>query len=285
MHFSRALTAAALVAAWMAVPAHAAEDKVIATVNGKEITQADLASAEAAFGSSIAGTPATQRRLQLVRHLINTQLLATAAEKDKLESVLDHAASLEAKKKYYGRRALGDLYWTEKIKTSVTEADAKTAYDDAKVEVTARHILLKTEEDAVDTIEKLNRGGDFAELAKELSTGPTGKQGGQLPPFTKSQMVKEFSDAAFAMKAGDLSEPVKTQFGWHVIKVEKRRDVELPPFDKVKEQILANLYQNKFQQVLGGLLQSGKIEIIDEAIKKDMQEESARGSFGGQQQQ
>ncbi len=282
MHFSRALTAAALVAAWMAVPAQAADDKVIAKVNGVEITQADLASAEAAFGSSIAGTPATQRRLQLVRHLINTQLLATAAEKDKLET----NPSLEAKKKYYGRRALGDLYWTEKIKTSVTEADAKTAYDDAKVEVTARHILLKTEEDAVDTIEKLNRGGDFAELAKELSTGPTGKQGGQLPPFTKSQMVKEFSEAAFAMKAGDLSEePVKTQFGWHVIKVEKRRDVELPPFDTVKEQILANLYQNKFQQVLGGLLQSGKIEIVDEAIKKDMQEESARGSFGGQQQQ
>jgi len=282
VHFSRALTAAALIAAWMAVPAQAADDKVIAKVNGVEITQADLASAEAAFGSSIAGTPATQRRLQLVRHLINTQLLATAAEKDKLET----NPSLEAKKKYYGRRALGDLYWTEKIKTSVTEADAKTAYDDAKVEVTARHILLKTEEDAVDTIEKLNRGGDFAELAKELSTGPTGKQGGQLPPFTKSQMVKEFSEAAFAMKAGDLSEePVKTQFGWHVIKVEKRRDVELPPFDTVKEQILANLYQNKFQQVLGGLLQSGKIEIVDEAIKKDMQEESARGSFGGQQQQ
>ncbi len=281
MHFSRALTAAALVAACMAVPAQAADDKVIAKVNGVEITQGDLASAEAAFGSSIAGTPATQRRLQLVRHLINTQLLATAAEKDKLET----NPSLEAKKKYYGRRALGDLYWTEKIKTSVTEADAKTAYDDAKVEVTARHILLKTEEDAVDTIEKLNRGGDFAELAKELSTGPTGKQGGQLPPFTKSQMVKPFSDAAFAMKAGDLSEPVKTQFGWHVIKVEKRRDVELPPFDKVKEQILANLYQNKFQQVLGGLLQTGKIEIVDEAIKKDMQEESARGSFGGQQQQ
>lgn len=278
MHISRALVAAAFLAAGTVGSAHAADKKVIAKVNGVEITQDDLTSAEAAFGSSIASTPEKQRRLQLVRHLINTQLLATAAEKAKL----DGDASLEAKKKYYARRALGDLFWTNKIKTAVTVADAQSAYDDAKVELTARHILLKKEEDAVDMIERLNRGEDFAELAKEHSVGPTGKQGGQLPPFTKSQMVKEFSEAAFALKAGDLSEPVKTQFGWHVIKVEKRRDVELPPFDQVKEQILANLYQNKFQEILGGLLQNGKIEIVDESVKKDMQEEAARGSFGAQ---
>lgn len=273
------LLAAALVAASTAGPAVSADDPVIANVNGVAITQSDLASAEAAFGSSIAGTPAKQRRLQLVRHLINTQLLATAAEAAELGS----DPSLDAKKEYYARRALGDVYWTEKIKTAVSDADAREAYDDAKVEVTARHILVKNEEDAVDIIERLNRGEDFAELATEKSIGPSAKQGGQLPPFTKSQMVKEFSEAAFALEEGELSEPVKTQFGWHVIKVEKRRDVELPAFDDVKEQILANLYQNKFQQVLSALLQDAKIEIVDEDVKKDMREEAARGSFGAQQ--
>ena len=278
MKLFRMMIAAALAAATMTIPAVADENKVIMKVNGVEVTQADLDSAEAAFGASVASIPEKQRRLQLVRHLINTQLMASAAEAEKL----DADPSMAHKKKYYARRALGDLYWMKKIRSSITEDDVKASYEDLKIEIHARHILLKTEEDAVDAIERLNRGEDFAELAKELSVGPSGKQGGDLGYFTKAQMVKAFADAAFKLKKGEITpEPVQTQFGWHVIKVEDIREAKLPPYDDVKGQILGTLAENKFNKALSGLLSKGKIEIIDEEIKKDLQEEAARGSFGG----
>ena len=101
----------------------------------------------------------------------------------------------------------------------------------------ARHILVENEDDAKKAYDRVKGGEDFAKVAKELSKDPGSSDGGDLGWFTKDRMVKEFADAAFAMKPGDISQPVKSQFGWHVIKVEERRTKPVPTFDQVKPQI------------------------------------------------
>ena len=132
----------------------------------------------------------------------------------------------------------------------MTEADAKKIYDEKIVqlkpeqEVHARHILVATEAEAKEVAERLKKGEDFATVAKEKSKD-TGAEGGDLGFFARGQMLKPFEDAAFALDVGQISEPVQTQFGWHIIKVEEKRDQPLPTFDQVKEAIIAQLVQAK----------------------------------------
>jgi len=254
--------------------AQAAEDKVIARVDGTEITEADVATARAELSSEIASIPVDQRERVLVEFLIENQLLAKAAEKDKLSDNPEFANKLE----YYRRRALRDLYFETKVRDKVSEADARKIYEEQvgqlepETEVRARHILVKDEEEAYDIIERINRGDDFAELAKEKSQGPSKSKGGDLGYFTRDQMVKEFADAAFALEKGEMSEPVKTQFGWHVIKLEDKRQKEPPSFDDVKERIIAALVQRKAQEVMRDLRSKSDVEIVDPDIKKAMEE-------------
>ena len=161
--------------------------KVLATVNGVEITERDVEIARAEIGEQIANMPAAESRRNLLLYVIENQLLAEAAKK---ESVDEGDAAKEVMA-YYQRRALHDLYYDRKIRDAVSVDKAKKTYDEriksieSKPEVSARHILVKTEEDALDIIERLNRGSDFAELAKEKSTGPSGSQGGDLGYFSK----------------------------------------------------------------------------------------------------
>lgn len=259
----------------------AADSKVIAKVNGIEITDGDLASARAEVGAEIASIPVAARTRVLVEYLVENQLMAEAAEKGELAT----GSVFEDRIKYYRRRALRDLYFDKHVRGAVTETDAKKLYDaqvasiKPEIELRARHILVKTEEEARDVVEKVNRGGDFAELAKETSTGPSKTQGGDLGYFTKGQMVKEFEEAAFALKPGDVSEPVKTQFGWHVIKIEDKRKKGAPPFDSVKDRIMAALVQQKTQQTIKDLRAKAKVEFVDPDVKKAMESPLPRGSF------
>ena len=143
-------------------------------------------------------------------------------------------------------------------------------------EIHARHILVDTKAEAEEVIKRLKNGEDFATLANEKSKD-TNAKGGDLGFFTRGQMLKPFEDAAFALDVGQISEPVKTQFGWHVIKVEEKRDQPPPSFDDVKEAIMGQLVQAKAQQVVTGLRNSAKIEIVDPELKRSLDNAAMRG--------
>jgi peptidyl-prolyl cis-trans isomerase C len=255
--------------------------KVLATLNWFEITERDVEIARAEIGEQIANMPAEESRKNLLLYVIENQLLAEAAKK---ESVDEGDAAKEVMA-YYRRRALHDLYYDRKIRDAVSEDTVKKTYDErvksieSKPEVSARHILVKTEEDALDIIERLNRGSEFAELAKEKSTGPSGSQGGDLGYFSKGQMVPEFDKVVFTLKKGEVSEPVKTQFGWHVIKVEDKRVSKPPAFDTVKGQLIAGMVSQKAVEVITALRKDAKIDILDPEIKKALETAGTRGSF------
>ena len=148
----------------------------------------------------------------------------------------------------------------------ISDEDLRTAYDTgvgkAGPEYNARHILVETEEQANEVIKALDEGGDFAELAKEKSTGPSGPQGGELGWFSAGQMVKPFSDAAAALEKGSYTkQPVQTQFGWHVIRLEDTREGTPPPFDDVKARLKIMLANQKLQQHVEQLRSSATIDI------------------------
>ncbi len=258
-----------------------AQSKVLATVNGVEITEQDLAFARAEIGEQIASMPAEQRRSNLLLYIIENQILAAASQSEKL----DEGRDVEALMKYYRRRALHDLYYQRKIRDAVSEAEARAVYDaeiakiKPKTEVRARHILVKTEAEARDIIERLERGTDFAELAREKSIGPSGAEGGDLGYFTREKMLPEFSDAAFKLEKGKISEPVKTQYGWHVIKHEDKRETKPPAFSGVKDGLLAGMVRRKAVEVISALRKAAKVDILDPDLKKALEAAGRQGSF------
>ena len=254
-----AATLALLMAA--AAPLHAqdAKDPVVAKVNGVEIHQSDLAVAEQEAGRLPPMSDAAKKDY-LVQFMADVILVAKAAEEKKIDEKAEfkHKLAFERQK-----LLMSDLMETT-AKEAVTDAALQKVYDDAikqmgkQEEVHARHILIrakpgdeKESEAAKKKIEaiiaKLKGGEDFAKLAKEDTEDPSGKaNGGDLGYFTKDQMVPEFSKVAFDLKKGEISGPVKTQFGWHVIKVEDKRMKPPPKFDAVKDQ-LVNYVQRKAQ--------------------------------------
>ena len=151
-------------------------------------------------------------------------------------------------------------------KAAVTDAAMRKVYDEAvgqmskEPEVRARHILVETEDEAKAVLAELKKGADFAELAKSRSKDPGSAEGGDLGYFTKDQMVPEFSEVAFKLDKGALSDPVKSQFGWHVIKVEDRRERQAPEFDKVKDQLETYVVRRSQVEMITKLRQEAKIE-------------------------
>jgi peptidyl-prolyl cis-trans isomerase C len=264
-----------LVAAFIGIafsPA-AADDPVIARVNGVDIKQSDLDFAASEVGPRLSNLPNADRRKLLLQYVIESELMAGAGQTDKL----DQATNFADRVKYHGRRALRDAYFDVKISEAVTEAEAKKIYDEKITqvkpdqEVRARHILMETEAEAKEIAERLKKGEDFATLAKEKSKDP-GAEGGDLGFFSRGQMVKPFEDAAFALDVGKISDPVQSPFGWHIIQVEEKRDQPLPTFDQVKQGIMGQLVQLKAQEVVTGLRKAAKIEVVDPELKKAMAE-------------
>jgi peptidyl-prolyl cis-trans isomerase C len=256
----------------------AADEVVVARVNGVDIKQSDLDFAASEVGPRLASLPPGERKRVLLQFVIENELMAGAGQSDNL----DKAENFEDRAKYHQRRALRDAFFDVKITGAVSDADAKKIYEEqiAKMkpeqEVRARHILVATEAEAKEVAERLKKGEDFATVAKEKSKD-TGAEGGDLGFFARGQMLKPFEDAAFALEVNQISEPVQTQFGWHIIKVEEKRDQALPTFDQVKEVIIAQLVQQKAKEVVTGLHDSAKIEVVDPELKKSM-EDAAKGS-------
>jgi peptidyl-prolyl cis-trans isomerase C len=253
-------------------------DPLVATVNGTEIRQSDLSLAAEDVGQSLPQGPEEAKRDYLVSYLTDVILLSKAAEAKKI----DDAAEFKRRLAFVRQKALMEALLIAEGKTAVTEDTMKAVYQDAikqmgsDEEVHARHILFRVEKaddkKASDEAEakvkaviaRLKKGEDFVTVAKELTEDPSGKQdGGDLGYFTKDQMVPEFAEVAFKLDKGAISEPVKTQFGWHVLKVEDKRSKQPPEFDKVKEQLERYVTQKAQVELVTKLRADAKIERMD----------------------
>ncbi len=281
MFQSRSRSAAAgLLAALAAMISPAlAEDKIVATVNGHNISETDLALAEAEIGGELGNLPPATRRRVLVEYMIENQLFAEAAEAEKLGT----GPEFERRLAYWRQRALRDAYFERSVKASIGIEAARGIYEDKvkglkpEEEVQARHILVAKEEDAKKLAERAKAGEDFAQLAKENSgDGGSKEQGGMLGYFGRGQMVPQFEEAAFALKKGEISDPVQSQFGWHVIKVEDRRQKPPPSFEEVKDRLIGSMVQSKAQNIANELRGKAKIDYIDPELKKMAEEDAKR---------
>ena len=254
------------------------EDKVVATVNGYEIKASEV---RMAFDDVIGQLPNLPKKLRypfVVQFLVERHLLAQLANKDGLAETDDYKRRLAA----YQAKALRDSYLAQKIAPQVTEEQVRKVYDEEAKKVTetervrARHILVASEKEANSIVEKLKAGEKFEDLAKQYSLDGSKDYGGDLGYFTAPEMVPEFSKAAFALKKGELSKPVKTDFGWHVIKLEDRKMGAAQPYDQVKGAIRNALVRQKVQETLTSLHDVAKVEIRDEDLKKVAAEAEAQ---------
>jgi peptidyl-prolyl cis-trans isomerase C len=240
-------------------------DVVIARVNGIDIKQSDLALAEEDVGAEMQGTPADAKREQLITYLADVIMVTQEAEKKKLGDNPDFKRRLA----FLRNKLLMGFELQEEAKAAVNEETMQQTYQDAvksiagQEEVRARHILVPSEDEAKTILAELRAGADFATVAKEKSKDPGAAEGGDLGYFSKDQMVPEFAEVAFKMYAGQLSNPVKTQFGWHIIKLEDKRTKQAPEFDKVKDQIESYMMRKAQTDFVTRLRQSAKIERLD----------------------
>jgi len=267
--FLRRLALNALALACVATFAFAApivraqDDPVVARVNGVEIRQSDLAIAEDEVGNQqIAQMSPEQKRDYLVSFVTDMMLVAKAAEAKKIGD----GADFKKKLAFARNKLLMEQYLQAEAKAAVTDVAMRKVYDEAvgqmkkEPEVRARHILVETEDEAKAVLAELKKGADFAELAKAKSKDPGSADGGDLGYFTKDQMVPEFSEVAFKLDKGALSDPVKSQFGWHIIKVEDKREKQPPEFDKVKDQLEQYVVRRQQVEMITKLRQEAKIE-------------------------
>ena len=291
-HASRALAivaAAALMVAF-AFSGSIAQTKpdpatVLAKGAGIEIKQADLDLAEEELGAQLQGVDDAGKRDQLISYLIDLKLVAKAAEDKKLGDNDDFKRRIA----FARERLLMDRMLAAEAKSAVTEAEMRKIYDDAAKQITsdqevrARHILVETEDEAKAIIAELKKGGDFAALAKSKSKDPGGAEGGDLGFFTKDQMVPEFSEVAFKLEPGTLSDPVKSQFGWHVIKVEEKRARKAPEFDQVKPQIEQYATRRAQADIVSKLREAAKVERLDKKAEAPAGGSRRAGTGPGQE--
>lgn len=251
--------------------AQESEDKVVATVDGEPVHASELALAEAELGSQFQRLPEDQRRAAVLSALIDIKLMAKEAEKAGVQESKD----FQTRMTFLRDRALHNEYFRTRVVDGLTEDEMRARYDKeiaavpAEEEVRARHILVDSEEQAKAIIAELDAGKDFVELAKEKSTGPSGEQGGDLGYFTRGRMVPEFEESAFALEPGSYTkEPVKTEFGWHVIKVEDKREAAPPAFEEVADQIQRLMMQEKYLALLQSAHEASDVEVTDPDLKK-----------------
>src|SRR5215468_10565159 len=226
-----------------------ASDPVIARVNGVDIKQSDLVLAEEDVGADMQAASPEAKREHLISYLADIIMVTQAADKKNLADNPDFKRRLA----FLRNKLLMGFELQQEAKTALTDEALRQTYDEAvksmsgQEEVRARHILVESEDEAKAILEQLKGGAE----------------GGDLGYFTKDQMVPEFADVAFKMYPGQLSNPVKTQFGWHVIKVEDKRTKQPPEFDKVKDQIEAFLARKAQTDFITKLRQSAKVERLD----------------------
>lgn len=248
------------------LPVRAAEsDPVLAKVNGSEIHASDVALAEEELGPSLQQMDPSTRKDNVLSFLIDMKIVSKAAEDKKIENNDDFKKRLA----FTRNRLLMDSLLASEGKAATTDDAMKKVYDEASKQITgeqevrARHILVETEDEAKAIKAELDKGADFAELAKKKSKDPGASDGGDLGFFTKEQMVPEFSAVAFALEPGKISDPVKSQFGWHIIKVEEKRNRKAPDFEQVKAQIETYVTRKAQADYVAKLREAAKVERMD----------------------
>jgi len=255
-----------------------AKDRVIAKVNGHEITTSEVELAADDILPQLSNIPPKLRYPFVVEYLVERHLLAQEAVKEGEVNSEEYKRRLA----FYQAKALRDAYFTDKLKPLVTDAAVRKAYDQqaAKVKgperIRARHILVATKAEAEAVIKRLNNGEKFADVAKQVSLDGSKDYGGDLGYFTAAEMVPAFSKAAFALQPGEISGPVHTKYGWHVIKVEDRKAGGPQPFDKVKNAIRLVLLRKEVQDKLQQLRRTANIELLDPDLKKLQAENEKR---------
>ncbi|MDX1541774.1 MAG: peptidylprolyl isomerase [Geminicoccaceae bacterium] len=241
----------------------AAEDPVVATVGDQEIHRSELEAAAADLPEQYRQMPLEMIYGPLLDRVIDARLLAMQAEESGLGDEPEVQPALERAR----ARVLSDALVRREVSEGVTEEKVQALYEERKTdpafardEVHARHILVESQEEAEAIIEELEGGADFAALAEEKSTGPSGPNGGDLGYFTREQMVPEFAEAAFALEPEEITEePVQTQFGWHVIKVLDKRTSE-PSFEETAPALRQELARQVVADLLGGLREETEIQ-------------------------
>ena len=239
-----ALSALVFVALFAISTAHAQTRVTVAEVNGQTIYLDEVMQLTEQLPDEYRRQPLSNYFDQLVDEIIDTRLAAAAGASEGLEEdpIIAEAMAMAM------RKVLAEAWLSVKLRDVVNDEAVQAAYDRfvadsvSREEVRASHILLEDENKAVELVGELNNGADFAALAKEFSTGPSGPAGGDLGYFARGAMVPAFEAAAFDMEVGAHSaNPVQTQFGWHVIKVVDRRTSEAPSIDEIGPQIAQNL--------------------------------------------
>jgi len=243
--------------------AKAKPDPVVARVDGSVIRLSDVRAARSQLDPRLAKLPLARIYRPLLEQVIRQKLIANAGRKQNLhkdEQIVRQLALIED-------RLIQSVYMNKKIRGTVTPEAIKKRYDaylktqKSGAEVRARHILVKTEAEALKVIADLKKGADFAKLASQKSTGPSKVQGGDLGWFAKGEMVPEFDKVVFKLKKGEYTKkPVRTQFGWHVIKVEGKRKKAAPKLAAVRNQLIRTMAREVFQGEIKRLAKVAKVK-------------------------
>jgi peptidyl-prolyl cis-trans isomerase C len=244
-------------------------DPVVARANGVDIHQSDIAFAEEEIGGNMPNMAPEQKREYLINYLIDVIVLSQAAERQKLAE----RPEVKHRLAFDRNRLLMESLLQDTGRAALSDTAEHQVYDEAikqvknEEEVHARHILVPTEDEAKAIVAELKGGADFAALAKEKSKDPGAAEGGDLGYFTKDQMVPEFAAVAFKLDKGQLSDPVKTQFGWHIIKVEDKRIKPTPAFEQVKPQIDNYVAHRAQSQLVEKLRSAANVERLDKPME------------------
>ncbi len=241
-----------------------ADDPVVARVNGQEIRRSVVMQELQALGQQAQQVPPQVIYPQLLQKAIVTKLVAAQGYKQKLQNDKE----VKARLKDVEAQIVASTYMTRTVQPKITEEKIKARYEKLSSqykpedEVRARHILVPTEEEANAILKQLKDNGDFTKIATERSKDiGSANQGGDLGYFVRSAMVKPFADAAFAMKNGEVTDkPVKTDFGYHIIKVEDRRKSSAPPLAEVRDVVMNQVGQEMAAEILKDLQDKAKIE-------------------------
>lgn len=210
------------------------------------------------------GEPSAEQQIKLLNELVNTFILSNSAEGQALAQQPDLAAAIDVSR---ARLITQALIENTLENSPITDDEIKAIYDEqyagkTNQEFKARHILVKTEDEAKALIKQLDGGADFAQLAKEHSTGPSSSAGGDLGWFEKDMMVKPFADAVASMTNGThSSSPVNTQFGWHIILREDAKDLGSVELAQVKDDIISSLRTQKLRALINKLRENAKVEV------------------------
>lgn len=247
---------------FVAMPVFAQEKIAVGTVNGETIFLDEVMQLTEQLPDEYRRQPIENIYPNLVDEITNTKLAATAAKEADLQNnelVIDAI-------RIASERILAEAYFATEVRKIVTDEEIQSAYDrfvsdsDSREQISARHILVNEEAEAIDLIAKLEGGADFAALAQEFSTGPSGPKGGDLGYFGRGQMVPDFEAAAFELEIGTFtSRPVQTQFGWHVIKLEDKRTQPAPSLDEMRSQIAQGLSQQALARLIEELRKDAEI--------------------------